>query len=324
MKRLNNKGFVVSTVLYGILIVVILIIILLMSLLATNRNSTKKLIEQLDQELVQIGINRNQQIEQQEYEKKLLCRRATSLHNTSCLGYQNNIGCYASGVAAYSNMTYGSLGTTGTLTKGDAFDCDVNGDKVYDSETERFYLLHSDENTATLIYYSNTIDGEHTLNKDYTAWGNRAPSIAIRNLPTTEQWTDNRIIYPTKRQIKYKLYDELEIITDEFDYTGFAARLLSIEDLIKMGYDILNDNQDLENISLKNDTFLLENTIYSNTNYPQSYWTEIWYSSRIYTDAYWVDGLKVSIYGEDSSVTNNNNKEGTRPVIDISIENIEK
>ena len=40
-----------------------------------------------------------------------------------------------------TTITYGSLELSGTLTIGDAFDCDVNGDGVYNSETEIFIIL---------------------------------------------------------------------------------------------------------------------------------------------------------------------------------------
>lgn len=51
MKRINNKGFAVSTVLYGLLIVFFLVITLLMSIISTNRKSTVKLSEQIEEEL---------------------------------------------------------------------------------------------------------------------------------------------------------------------------------------------------------------------------------------------------------------------------------
>ena len=39
-------------------------------------------------------------------------------------------------------IEYGNLGKSGDdPISGDAFDCDVNGDGIYDSETERFYYI---------------------------------------------------------------------------------------------------------------------------------------------------------------------------------------
>ena len=45
------------------------------------------------------------------------------------------------GVMGTSTITYGKLGTQGILSSGDAFDCDVNGDGIYDATTERFYYV---------------------------------------------------------------------------------------------------------------------------------------------------------------------------------------
>ena len=51
-----------------------------------------------------------------------VCKRASSLHTSG-------------------NKTYGRLGSGSTLTVGDAFDCDVNGDGTFDSTNERFYYV---------------------------------------------------------------------------------------------------------------------------------------------------------------------------------------
>ena len=66
-------------------------------------------------------------------------------------------------------MTYGNKSVTpNELKSGDAFDCDVNGDGEYNSNTERFYYVSDYYNTSTkefetdtavLIYYNNVENG---------------------------------------------------------------------------------------------------------------------------------------------------------------------
>lgn len=54
MKKLNNKGFAVSTVLYGITMLVFLAIVSIMAIMATNRISTRSFINKLKEELLNI------------------------------------------------------------------------------------------------------------------------------------------------------------------------------------------------------------------------------------------------------------------------------
>ena len=90
---------------------------------------------------------------------KPLCKRATTLHTEKCSQTSTLSYCSGDGYTLNDTITYGNLGTKGVITSGDAFDCDVNGDGVYDAETERFYYVSNmtngvtkDSNTAVLIY----------------------------------------------------------------------------------------------------------------------------------------------------------------------------
>ncbi len=51
MKRLNNKGFAISTLLYGSILIIFLIVVALMATLGTTRKNTKNLMYQIDDEL---------------------------------------------------------------------------------------------------------------------------------------------------------------------------------------------------------------------------------------------------------------------------------
>lgn len=108
----------------------------------------------------------------------LVCKRATTLHTSNC---NNSCTSQCAGNEGVGNVIrYGNLGTSGQLTSGDAFDCDVNGDGNYDSNTERFYYVADiNSNTASLIYYSNTVNGVPSTSK---------VAYNISNLPTITQW----------------------------------------------------------------------------------------------------------------------------------------
>lgn len=56
----------------------------------------------------------------------IVCKRALNLHQEVCNSEQ---GCRVyNQFAADEIITYGNCGTSGILTAGDAFTCDVNGD----------------------------------------------------------------------------------------------------------------------------------------------------------------------------------------------------
>ncbi len=51
MKRLNNQGFAISTVLYGLVVMLFLIVLLLISIMSQNRTNTKQLVQTIEDEL---------------------------------------------------------------------------------------------------------------------------------------------------------------------------------------------------------------------------------------------------------------------------------
>lgn len=51
MKRLNNKGFAITTVVYGLAIMGILLVAIIMSTIATNRTNTRTLVKSIEEEL---------------------------------------------------------------------------------------------------------------------------------------------------------------------------------------------------------------------------------------------------------------------------------
>ena len=167
------------------------------------------------------------------------------------------------------------MGTTGTLSSGDAFDCDVNKDGEYNTETERFYYVSSldtSSNYGVLIYYNNVSVGEpnNTTTYAYDSANiprENGPITAVQQLPTTSQWS-NVSLSNTTRKIK----DEQGNEYIDFSYEGYAARLLTYQEVRSAcgnNVDTIDDDGYLDSCK-----YLLENTIYSNSTLKYAWWLE--------------------------------------------------
>ncbi len=205
-----------------------------------------------------------------------MCKRATTLHKEVCTNSDASGYCQADGYALNSEIEYGSLGTKGTLTSGDAFDCDVNGDGTYDPTTERFYYVSdatngitTDNDTAVLIYYSN-VSGGVALNSTTYAYDEskenwHGPVTAIKQLPTTTQWKTT--LTNTKRQITTETGTTSTsggTLPTAFSYEGYAARLLTAQE-VSTGCGFTVGNSTIGELS-KQCKYLMENTKYSNSS----------------------------------------------------------
>lgn len=121
-----------------------------------------------------------------------------------------------------------SSGTSGTLTLLDRFYCDVNGDGIYHTTNEVFYYLKdldSDSSTAVLLYTGFTYSGGIQYGKSDTLSG---PTVARSYLPTVSDWPNVSLVKPI-RDIKSQ---DGSIIVKNFNYSGYAARLPSINDIL--------------------------------------------------------------------------------------------
>ena len=216
------------------------------------------------------------------------CKRAdvSKLHTEEC---KNT--CQGSGIANGELITYGNTEVTqGTLTSGDAFDCDVNGDGEY-TETERFYYVSDlynttskefDSNYAVLIYYNNfanenpdntssNLIAYHSENKNYNG-----PAKAVTNMPTTALWK-NVSLSNTSRSILNEnaegtSNENSNILPTSFSYEGYAARLLTVQEInsacnIKIGQELSGE--------IDKCNYLMQNTAYSNSSLMiWGYWLE--------------------------------------------------
>ena len=255
----------------------------------------------------------------------IVCKRAITLHTEKC--EQTDSQLYCSGMNGYNTgdiITYGTVPGK-ELKSGDAFDCDVNGDGVYDSKMERFYYVSDYYNTSTkefetdtavLIYYNNVSDGKPSNNLKYaydeSEENYHGPRTAIEQLPSTSEWK-NVSLKNTTRSI---LNENGGTLSSNFSYTGKSARLLTAQEInkacnIKVGLKIGGE--------LNNCNYLMENTRYSNSSFTYGYWIENSYSYNVY-EAWLVysGGRNVHNLGVVNSVGY-----GVRPVIEVSKSNIE-
>ena len=245
-----------------------------------------------------------------------MCKRATTLHKEVCTNSDASGYCQADGYALNSEIEYGSLGTKGTLTSGDAFDCDVNGDGTYDPETERFYYVSDatngitiDNNTAVLIYYSNVSGGVASNSATYAyLYGDSTnatsgPETAIKQLPTISQWKTR--LTSEKRQITSEDSLSAQATARNFDYSGCAARLLTVQEVnFACGGD-----------SIINCKYLMENTKYSNSsNAARREWLESWRAGTSYH--VWVIATENRNVGYD--YPNVSDSIGVRPAIEVA------
>lgn len=268
--------------------------------------------------------------------KKVICKRATVLHTEECKKTSTTYDCSGagyttSGSKGTSTITYGNLGTNGTLSSGDAFDCDVNGDGEYDSETERFYYVSDyyntntksfETNTAVLIYYNNTNAGVPDSAKTYSYYSSASnfygPTSALESLPTISMWS-NVSLKNTSRTILNETGEDTTkggTLPSSFSYAGYAARLITLQEINKACNSSIGNNVVGE---LDTCNYLLENTGYAVSlgTRRSGYWIESPVSSQS-THGWMVGCMGRNVY--TSYVTNGN---PVRPVIEVSKKNIE-
>ena len=264
-------------------------------------------------------------------EKKVICKRATTLHTEECTQTSVTYNCSGAGYTSAgskgtSTITYGNLGTSGTLTTGDAFDCDVNGDGTYNPNTERFYYVTDmNDTTVVLIYYNNISAGNPSKNFTYAYdssgenW--HGPRTAITQLPTTSQW-NNVSLTNNVRSITTNIGGNTtvgETTPSNFNYAGYAARLLTIQE-VRQGTG--NNNIPTWEIrELDKFTYLLENTKFSSSN--NASWA--WWLENVRSD----DSISAwNVHGGnyrniDFNGVSDVNNFGVRPAIEVLKKNIE-
>ncbi len=263
--------------------------------------------------------------------KTIVCKRATKLHTEECVQTDSKLYCSGTGLTG-KTITYGSLGTKEKLVSGDAFDCDVNGDGIYDSDTERFYYVSDyyntstkdfEDNTAVLIYYNNLSKGKPsnsiTYAYDLSGKNNNGPETAIEELPSTSEWKNVSLSSSVRTIATEKGTNNTTggSLPDSFNYAGKSARLLTVQEINK-ACGITAGN--LIRGELDTCNYLMENTKYSNaSNAAYAWWLENPRSG--YSGNAWI------VFGFDRNVDNstvsNAGGRGVRPAIEVLKSNIE-
>ncbi len=268
--------------------------------------------------------------EQIQEEISTLCKRATTLHTEICSQTSTSSYCRADGYGEGDTITYGNLGENGTLSTGDAFDCDVNGDGTYDAETERFYYISdmtngvtTDSDTAVLIYYNNVSGGEPNNMAAYvydtSGNNNNGPVTAITQLPTTSQWSNVNLISPT-RQITNETGGTTTSAGDlpSFSYEVYSARLLTYQEVYNGCYNGTTAITSTKGLSSKC-KYLMENTKYSSSTLATyGGWLETPISSR--SNSAWFVFGNSRIVGYNTVSTTSSL--GVRPAIEVLKSNI--
>ena len=260
-------------------------------------------------------------------EKKVICKKATTLHTEECKTsgsyYCSGAGYTKGGSKGTTTITYGTVPGE-DLKSGDAFDCDVNGDGKYNSDTERFYYVTDmDDSTAVLIYYNNVEKGKPSNSKlvayDASNENWHGPRTAIEELPSTSEWRNVSLISNVRSIVTENGGSQTAggPLPVSFSYAEKAARLLTAQEInkacgIKAGRWTLGE--------LDTCNYLMENTKYSNAsigNY--GYWLENARSDHS-TNAWDVNG-----YGRDVNnfAADDAGDYGVRPAIEVLKSNIE-
>ena len=277
-------------------------------------------------------------ISKDEPKGKIICKRATTLHIEKCTQTDSQYFCSgagytASGSKGTSTITYGNLGTKGSLNSGDAFDCDVNGDGEYNPGTERFYYVSDYYNTSTkkfesdtavLIYFNNVNSGNPSTDSTYAYdssgenW--HGPRTLIAQLPTKNQWGNVSL-----KNVTRTIFNEISgntttggALPSNFSYEGYAARLLTVEEIRQATRK--SNIPTLEVGELNNAIYLMENTRFSSKNNgPWAWWLEN--SSSNYSNvAQNASGNTCNVNGNYVQDAGGN---GVRPAIEVSKINID-
>ena len=246
------------------------------------------------------------------------CVRGTTLHTETCNSASDS-GCILAGYSSGDLISYGTIGENENLSTGDAFDCDVNGDGVYDEENERFYYVTDlDDSTAVLIYYSNVSAGSpnNSIASAYDLSGvnNNGPVTAIKQLPKTTQWTNISLKNKIRAIINHKggTTSTAGSFPTAFSYEEYAARLLTSQE-VEAACGATAGKYGLG--ELDNCNFLIENTTYGNSKLKSGYWLETPFSTDS-THVWHIFGNRRCIHSMETVGAGVNY--GVRPVIEVA------
>ena len=262
---------------------------------------------------------------------EMVCKRAEKLHTEKCFydnptSYCSGSGYTLQGSKKTNTIMYGNCGVSGTLTEGDAFDCDVNGDGIFDSTNERFYYVSDYYNTSTkefnnniaVLIYSNNVSSGIANNKSEYAYSLNnsnygGPVTSILQLPTNAQWSNIDLINSHRQILAQNLNPSTNggTLPSSFDYSNYSARLITSKEIENACGITIGSRTSGE---LDNCNYLMENTKYSNSDLTTyGYWLETPLSDS--SSNIWHVGATARIINDNTA--NRNVTIGVRPVIEI-------
>ena len=174
---------------------------------------------------------------------KIVCKNAKSgtLHTATC---SSSTAC---GASVNSNneslfnvgdtITYGTIPGANSPLPGDAYDCDVNGDDIWNPATERFYFIreYTDSNytynNVVLVHYTNFDKDGQTDNSTsreiytYDAGKTYLPSTTFPNqslLNPSDPWTNSAIISFDGKKSRYITKEDLIAACGPITYDTFG------------------------------------------------------------------------------------------------------
>ena len=225
-----------------------------------------------------------------------VCRPATTLHTSG-------------------QTEFGQIPTGSSLSAGDAYDCDVNGDGTFDSVNERFYYLTDTSNgKAVFIFSNNTSQVNNNATPicsatavNYAPTFTEGPNTAIGELPTTTQWS-NVNIYTEPRTITNQ---SGTTVLSDYVYTEKAARFATLDEIKAATSSSLNETAN----ELAAYTFLLENTASYGSGCRSNYWLETTNSNG--------GAVRINGAAAAQSLGHATGSSGVRPVIEVPYDSID-
>ena len=171
---------------------------------------------------------------------KIVCKKASTgtLHSETC----DSTGSCAStdgGYSANDTIYYGTIPGVNSPVVGDAYDCDVNDDDIWDPQTERFYFVRSygtaypTENSVLVHYTSFDENGQMDSSSSRHSY---VYGDASNYLPTSSTWDNPALI----------------------EMNGNVTRFITREDLTEACGSVTGGNK------FSSCRFYLENSKYSN------------------------------------------------------------
>ena len=226
--------------------------------------------------------------------EKIVCMKAKSgtLHTETC---SSGGGCLEHGYSTGDTITYGNIPGNGNPAVGDAYDCDVNNDGVYNPTTERFYFVRKttgDEDKAILVHY--TSFDENGQMDSSASRGNYSYDLGKTYLPSLTFPQGNAWSNPNLT-----------------NFGGKTSRYINHDDLISAcGGTVIYDDASY----LSTCQFFLENSRYQ--------------SGMLGRLGIWVDKENDTLYRINTQAAEienpDNNANTVRPVIEVSTGKLEK